>query len=157
MPERVIAAFPATGKTFYAEHTPGVIDSDSSRFSWSEPGVRHPDWPENYVRHIAKVRDSGATVLVSTHAEVRDALAVSAVPFTLVYPDPWQREDYRKRMEQRGSPPALIAKVIDELWDDAIDSCAVQMGCEHIQLRRGQYLSDVLSRATASAPQEPRP
>ena len=29
-----------------------MLDSDSSLFSWIEKGVRHPDFPDNYIKHI---------------------------------------------------------------------------------------------------------
>jgi hypothetical protein len=49
---RLIAAFPATGKTHYASlHPDRVADSDSSHYSWEGVGEdrrRHPDWPNNY-------------------------------------------------------------------------------------------------------------
>jgi len=146
---RVIAAFPATGKSYLAARTPGLVDSDSSTFSWKwlHPDVRerHPEWPSNYMAHIRSLLDNGASaVLVSTHAEVRSGLANQGIGFTLVYPEIGLREEYRERMERRGSPPALIAKVIDELWDDAIRECAAQRGCRHIVLGPGAYLTDAL-------------
>lgn len=141
----VVAAFPATGKTHYAKTRTDVLDSDSSLFSWSEPGVRHPDWPENYMAHITEAVAVGSTVLVSTHAEVRRALRESRIPFTLVYPAPGLRDEYRERMERRGSPPALIEKVIGELWFPALYECRSQDECEHIMLGPGQYLADVIA------------
>lgn len=142
----VIAAFPATGKSYYAAAA-GRVDSDSSAYSWKWLGpderVRHPDWPGNYMAHIREALDAGSTVLVSTHAEVRQALAEARIPFTLIYPAPPLRAEYRARMERRGSSAALVAKVIDELWDDALADCAGQTGCVHIVLRSGEYLADV--------------
>ena len=142
--ERVTAAFPATGKSFVAAHDHRFIDSDSSRFSWGPDGDRHPNWPSNYIAHIRGALANGDRVLVSTHGEVRKALADASIPFTLVYPKHSLRDEYRARMEKRGSPPALIAKVIDELWHDALSECVNQQGCEHIVLGPGQYLADVL-------------
>lgn len=147
---RVIAAFPATGKTYMAATVPGVADSDSSRFSWkySHPDVRerHPDWPGNYIAHLRELlRSSLRYVLVSTHAEVRDALVANGIDFTLVYPADDCREEYRERMRRRGSPEALIRRVIDELWSQAIAECEQQRGCLHVMLARGEYLAEALS------------
>lgn len=146
---RVIAAFPATGKSYVARTVPGWADSDSSRFSWKyrHPDVRerHPDWPGNYITHLRELLKSDLRVLVSTHAEVRDALVAAGIPFTLVYPRADLREEYRARMQQRGSPPALIAKVVDELWPDALEECARQTGCEHVVLGPGEYLREALA------------
>lgn len=144
---RVIAAFPATGKSYLAADDDGYVDSDSSSFSGSEPGIRHPEWPGNYVEHVRGQLVEGKVVLVSTHAEVRRALVDAGIPFKLAYPTPDQREEYRRRMIGRGSPDGLIRKVIDELWDDALVECFRQEGCEHLVLRPGEYLGEALARA----------
>jgi hypothetical protein len=144
--ERVVAAFPATGKSFVAATRPNVVDSDSSAFS------RGSEWPGDYIEHIRSAAAGGALVLVSTHAEVRAALEAEGIPFMLVYPDAGLRDEYRARMERRGSPAGLIHKVIDDLWDDALADCAAQSGCEHIVLRSGEYLSDVLPPSAPSRP-----
>lgn len=146
---RIVAAFPGTGKSVLAATVPGVVDSDSSGFSWiyRSPDVRerHPDWPSNYVSHICELCQSSLRlVLVSTHREVRDALVEHEIPFTLVYPDGALREEYRARMARRGSPAALIAKVIDELWESALAECRAQHGCDHLVLGVGEYLLDAL-------------
>lgn len=135
---RVIAAFPATGKSYYAARHPySAVDSDSSRFS------HRPGWPDTYLDHIRAEFEDGATVLVSSHAEVREALACEGIPFTLVYPNRTLREEYRTRMVMRGSPDSLIEAVYKH-WHDWLDGCERQKGCDHIVLTSGQYLADVL-------------
>lgn len=143
--EWIVSAFPATGKTTVATSDRRFVDSDSSKFGWSEPGVRNPEWPSNYIAHIDLARMDGHRVLVSSHGEVRAALADAGVPFALVYPDVSLREEYRARMIMRGSPLPLVKKVIEELWEPALAECAAQEGCEHIVLGRGQFLADVLA------------
>lgn len=145
----VIAAFPATGKTHVACRDHRFVDSDSSSFSWSEPGVRNPDWPENYIAHIENlIADGRTTVLCSTHQEVRDALVAAGLPFTLVYPPVSARDSYVARMRLRGSTARLV-DFIGDRWDDLIESCQSQQGCEHIVLSGDRHLSDVLRRRHA--------
>lgn len=150
----VVAAFPATGKSHFAVRRTDTVDSDSSGFSWQYLGeevrVRHSEWPANYMEHIRQARRGVSLVLVSTHGEVRRALVEAAIPFTLVYPAPTLREEYRQRMVRRGSPAGLVAKVIDELWESALVDCAAQTGCVHVVLRPGEYLSDVLGGEVTS-------
>ncbi len=155
---RVIAAFPATGKSYMAATVPDIADSDSSSFSWkyTHPDVRqrHPDWPGNYICHLRELLQSDVRlVLVSTHAEVREGLVRHGIPFTLVYPRAELRGEYRARMERRGSPPGLIAKVVDELWDTALAECAQQEGCHHVVLNPGEYLTDALELEEATVPE----
>lgn len=140
----VISAFPATGKSHLSWTSFSYMDSDSSSFSWLKPGVRHPEWPGNYIERITDLLSIGGTVFVSTHAEVRNALVAAEIPFVLVYPAIDLRHEYRERMVDRGSPAALIEKVIDELWYPALRECQAQTDCIHVVLRRGQFLSDVV-------------
>lgn len=140
---RIIAAFPATGKSYLSKQAVGFIDSDSSRFS------RLNCWPVNYVAHVRRLVDEGATVLVSTHAEVRQALVDTGLPLTLVYPDEGCRHEYRGRMLDRGSPAALIEKVMEN-WYRWLTDCRRTPG-RHIVLRPGEYLSDVLAEVRHAA------
>jgi hypothetical protein len=146
--ERLIAAFPATGKTYYAkQHGQDVFDSDSSQFSWvvnNGEKVRHPDWPQNYLRHIKAELRAGNTVLVSTHAEVRGLLEDEELPFTLVYPREPHRVEYIVRMAQRGSPLALI-ELIDKNWCVWIEEMHEQACAIRYELGAGDYLSDVIA------------
>lgn len=139
----LIAAFPATGKSYYAELHDNVADSDSSAFSWSRPGVRHPDWPHNYLRHIKAELLDGRIVLVSTHAEVRGLLTDEELPFTLVYPARDLRNRYAHRMRRRGSSEQLINVVLSN-WDRWITELHEQPCAVRIVLGPGDYLSDVL-------------
>lgn len=142
----VIAAFPATGKSYLAQRYGRYADSDSSQFSWSEPGVRHPLWPSNYLGYIDTQIGAGRTVLCSTHQEVRDALVRARIPFLLIYPAVELRSEYLKRMRSRGSGQRLLDFIGDH-WDELIESCHQQEGCEHVVLDQGEYLSDVLEEA----------
>lgn len=136
-PLQIIAAFPGTGKSYYASRTSGVADSDSSTFS------RGPEWPANYIAHIRELLAEGATVLVSTHVEVRQALEEAGLFFTLVYPEFNCRIEYVDRMRRRGSPAALVEVVITN-WNRWLTDCRDQRGCDHIILGPGEYLTDVI-------------
>lgn len=146
--ERLIAAFPATGKSFYAQSHEGVADSDSSLYSWKWTGPetreRHPDWPANYLEHIRQLLGEGKTVLVSTHAEVREALTAEDLPFTLVYPGPDHRVEYLARMARRGSPLGLI-ELVDKNWSAWISELFEQPCAIRCVLGKGGYLSDAIA------------
>lgn len=146
---RVIAAFPATGKSFIAGRDHRFADSDSSGFSWESPGVRHPDWPRNYMAHIEGLIADGTHVFCSTHQEVRDALVDAAIPFALVYPAEDQRDEFIRRMNARGSAPRLVDFIAGR-WDELIAGCRAQQRCDHIVLTDGRYLLDALCRALDS-------
>jgi hypothetical protein len=136
--ERVISAFPATGKSYAAHHFPRVVDSDSAAF----PKGR-VTWPRDYIQHIKHNARLGKIVLASSHREVREAMFEATLPYTLVYPEHSLRGEYIARMERRGSPWWLVEK-IDTLWDKLYDSMESDAYGTHIVLARGEYLSDAL-------------
>ena len=152
---RVISAFPATGKSWLAEHHSNVVDSDSSEYSWdypTRPGVErdqhHPDWPGNYVAHIRHALSGDEVVLVSTHAEVRAALVDAGIPFTLVYPVGHLLDEYLERMATRFSPVALM-QAVAEHWDAWLSELAEQECAQRVVLGSGKYLSDVVDQVLA--------
>lgn len=140
----VVSGFPAVGKSrFYATSGLSVADSDSSQFSWRSPGKRHPDFPDNYMRHIKSLLGKRDVILVSSHKDVRDALVANGIRFTLVYPQRAIKEQYLERCRERGSDDAFVA-MLDKMWDVWIGELQEQPHCEHIELGRDEYLSDVL-------------
>lgn len=137
---RVVAAFPATGKSYLAARLgDSAVDSDSSQFARG-----NGEWPRNYIGRITADFDAGRTVLVSTHAEVRAALVAAGVYFVLAYPQRGLRAEYRERMKRRDSDGLLIDKVIG-MWDRAIGELDAQEGCDRLILGSGRFLSDVFS------------
>jgi len=135
----IVCGFPGIGKTFACKKY-GWADSDSSSFSWESEGVRHKDWPGNYIDHL---RSSKGIILVSTHGEVRDGLHFAGLPFTLCYPSPECKYEYINRYIERGSPPEFI-KMLLEKWDYWIAEMKNERRASgHIILNPRQYVSDL--------------
>jgi adenylate kinase family enzyme len=144
----VISGFPGIGKTYLSGQSAGcygIVDSDSSRYSWKVPNKeRNPEFPHNYIEAIKGWfwNEYIKVVLVSSHKEVRDALVDNMIWFTLVYPHRLLKYEYLERFEKRGNNPYFV-QLLDENWDNWIDELEGQTGCEHIVLMSGDYLSDV--------------
>lgn len=102
---RVICGFPGVGKSTLVEQLKKsgtkVLDSDSSTFD-----KKH--FPDNYIKHIKDSIEKGYTVFASSHDVVRDALIKNNMSFILAYPSGYLKDEYLKRYEKRGSPPAFI-------------------------------------------------
>lgn len=148
---KVISAFPGTGKTYFFNNTKlTVLDSDSSSFSWKSKGVRHPEWPNNYVKHIVKNVPDVDLFLVSSHGEVRDALFCANWAFDLVYPARELKDEYLERFILRGSPPAFV-ELLNKKWDIFIDEMEAEDGCvnKHV-LKSDQFISDLYGGAESS-------
>lgn len=142
----IISAFPATGKTHYKQNSNlNVLDSDSSKFSWIKKGVRHPDFPQNYIDHIKKNIDKVDIILVSSHKIVRDALVNNNINFTLVFPERNLKEEYIKRFKNRGNDQEFI-NMLEHNWDSFIDEMENQKKCKSIKLKFGEFLSDFLKK-----------
>jgi hypothetical protein len=135
---RVISGFPGIGKSKYAKLYPNQIsDSDSSRFDKS-------NFPQNYIEHILERRRTHSTILVSSHAELRQALCDHGIYYTLVYPELELKEIFLERYRQRGSPDNFVS-MMDKNWDYFVTGCMEQRDCDHIVIDQpDQYLSDVL-------------
>lgn len=141
----LVAAFPGTGKSYYcsngdwSQYVPEMwcTDSDSSKFDKA-------DFPENYIRHIKEQIAKGyARIMISSHKEVRDALVKEGLHFVLIYPKKELKEEYLERYKQRGNNERFI-DLISQNWDNWIDELKTQKGCRHIELRSGQFVSNVV-------------
>lgn len=154
MSAHIIAGFPGIGKSFVARNSAlSVRDSDSSAFSWRGT-ERHPDFPHNYIRHIQDHLNDCDVILVSSHAEVRNALREAGLAYTLVYPESSQRDDYIERYIRRRSPASFIQLVHDR-FDPWLAECRAETHPTHVVLARGQYLHDVLGGIVSSTSNNP--
>jgi hypothetical protein len=135
---KLVSAFPGCGKShlFRNKGEKVILDSDSSTFDKSQ-------FPKNYIQHIKENIGKADIILISSHDIVRDALVVNGLRFTLVYPDISIKDEYIQRYIDRGNNDAFV-KLLQENWDTWIRDMEKQIGCEHIKLKSGQYLSDVI-------------
>lgn len=147
MKTKIISGFPAVGKSHFYENNSEliVLDSDSSKFSWISEGVRHPEFPQNYIEHIKSNIGKANVILVSSHKVVRDALKENNIHYTLMYPDKSLKDEYIQRYKHRGNNDAFI-KMIDSNWDSFIDEIEQETYPEKIKLKHSQYLNDAIPR-----------
>ena len=148
---KVIAAFPACGKSYCFEKNEDyiILDSDSSKFSWMlDCGnkVRNPEFPKNYIEHIKENIGKVDYIFVSTHEEVRKALADANIDYILVFPSETLKAEWVGRCFLRGSGENFCNMIannwdywLSQMWDEAI--CK---GRRHYVLKSGEYLSSAL-------------
>lgn len=160
---KIIAAFPACGKTYYfnkREENNIVLDSDSSKFSWVEYLLihkdyqqenetikfRNPDFPNNYIEHIKENIGKVDYIFVSTHDEVRKALKDAGIKFAIVFPEQSLKEEWIGRCFLRGSGEKFCQLIADQ-WDNWMlqmeEEVAVN-GRKYYRLKHGEYLSDAM-------------
>ena len=141
----VISGFPGIGKSHLHKLNEKlvVLDSDSSEFSWIKEGVRHPDFPNNYMEHIESNIGKADNIFVSSHDIVRKALEENGIQYLLVYPSIDLKDEYIQRYRDRGSSEGFI-KFIDQNWEKFISDIEKETFPELIKLYSGEYLRDVL-------------
>ena len=114
------------------------MDSDSSTFDKSE-------FPKNYIQHIKSNIGEADIILVSSHKEVRDALVNQGIDFKLVYPARDIKDEYIQRYIDRGNDGKFV-ELLKQNWENWMTELEEQKGCNKIELKKGQYLSDIMTK-----------
>lgn len=128
-----------------------VFDSDSSLFDKAA-------FPQNYIAHIKSVLSQfdDVVIFVSSHEEVRKALHDEGIEFTLVYPQRELKEEYIQRYAKRGNALGFIT-MMQERWNDFIDSCEADATPSKIIMEEGEFLGDTVGEAIEDAEDNPQP
>lgn len=111
-----------------------VFDSDSSKFD-------KEFFPTNYVQHIKSTLDKldDVIILVSSHDNVREMLQSQGIDYILAYPQRELKEEYIRRYKARGNAEGFI-NMMEEKWNDFIDSCEADPTPNKIVLGEGEFL-----------------
>lgn len=144
---KIISGFPGVGKSTLFKYKGDILisDSDSSLFSWIEPGVRHPDFPGNYIEHIKGKIGELDYIFVSSHDVVREALNKEGLDYTIVYPSKKIKDEYIQRYIDRGNNEKFV-KLLESNYELFINEIERETKPKLISLKKGQYLSDVLDK-----------
>lgn len=155
----VCSVFPCCGKTYLyhsqERYNLKILDSDSATFHWTygrDGVIVHPNWPNNYINYIKKSLDKYDIILVSSHKEIREALAAAGIDFLTIYPEKrckaeWIGRAYLREMTSKGFSFACKAKTMADCFDDWVNSCAIEKNiykmdsCEYLSNR---YLLDYI-------------
>lgn len=101
----IICGFPGTGKSMMARFSHWV-DLESTPFK--------KNWLL-YAEVAKHMSDSGYTVMVSTHAEMLNALEYIEARYTVVIPPITDKDTYMHRYDMRGNTDDFI-RLLDENW-----------------------------------------
>lgn len=140
---RIISGFPGVGKTTLFNECKNIkiTDSDSSMFSWLEPGVRNPEFPNNYIEHIKKCMEEYDLILVSSHKVVRDALREHGLEYEIFYPSVEDKEIYIRRYMERGNDSNFI-KLVEQNWESWIKEIDEEIFPTKWKMRGNLFLRD---------------
>jgi len=132
---QLYAAFCGTGKTYICEKTD--IKSVEVEY-W-----KYKDLQKEYVDEIKKYLGKVDYILITTDPEGLKLLHNEGFDITLVYPENELRNEYLDRYVARDSPYDFIGAYM-KYWNIWIDELKEQNYCNHIILKSGQYLQDVI-------------
>lgn len=166
MNTKIISAFPCCGKTYVYENQkevftdfktkngryPVILDSDSSKYSWiiSNEGMekeRNPAFPNNYIEYIKNNIGKVDYIFVSSHEEVREALAKAGINFTIVVPNKSLLNEWMIRAINRDDEESFVNMLIDN-WDKWLNKINEESNtyAKKIELKRFEFLADVLEK-----------
>lgn len=103
----IICGFPGTGKSMMAKFSQWV-DLESTPFSYRGQWLLYAE----VAKHMS---DNGYTVMVSTHAEMLEALEQIEARYTVVIPPIADKDTYLHRYVLRGNSHDFI-QLLDENW-----------------------------------------
>jgi hypothetical protein len=123
----IVSAFPGCGKSYCTQYGKNLIihDSDSSKFHFlDEKGESNPDWPNNYIQHIIRLKSRGYydVIFVSSHADIRRVLKDNGLRYLLVYPERNCKDEYLQRYRHRGSSLSFVER-LEANWQDWLQFC----------------------------------
>ena len=150
---KIISAFPACGKSYiFNQEVVSCLDSDSSKFSWvlddegNSTGTRNPLFPNNYIEHIKANLGKVDYIFVSSHDDVKSALELNGLSYTLVMPESTLKYEWIGRCWARGNDEGFL-NLINNMWETWTDKEILENKwnpSELIYLKSGEYLSDKL-------------
>ena len=159
---KVIVCGPAVGKTYLAEHDDRFVDVDGmrARYKYNLQDISYKEFEEgkynrgDAVNHgsteyainlLNETIKDNKIALISYQPEVLNYVINSNIDYCLVYADISLREEYKKRMEDRGNKEEFVAAMTDEkVWEEFYKTDEKDTRPKYkVKLLKGQYLSDI--------------
>jgi hypothetical protein len=133
----ICAAFCGTGKSYLCNN---FSESYKEIEDWE---YRNGDFPNNYIQDVIKMIGRTQYLFISTEPLILKELNKLNVDVKLIYPENKLRNEYLDRFIERDSPHDFIGAIM-KYWNVWINELKEQNYCEHIILKSGQYLQDVI-------------
>ena len=143
----VISGFSGIGKSTATKvFKDRVIDLESSEYS-KKDGTTSPFWPQNYVQRIHDEYYNGKNkiILISCHENVRELLHAESLPFLIVLPYDYLKNEYIIRWLARGSSMKFIQDMSNN-WYKYITSCVEDPAPKIYLESSDKYLVDIIRR-----------
>lgn len=157
----IISAWICAGKTYLTQNYDNISELPSGDYKYiltdeqkavenkealkSTKREINPNWPINYYEAILQEsKSSKYDIVFIAPCMDFEKLREYGVDFTIAYPDPKCREDYKIRVRNRGGNEEFVKRVETKIQSD-FDEFLKQPN-EKIILQEGEYLEDALIR-----------
>lgn len=160
----LIVAGPATGKTFLAMHDERFVDLDGLRAQYkygfkdileleferskgNRGEVVNKDSKDYIIKKINEVINSSKIGLLSYHDDILKYVEDNNIAYCLVYASLDSRDEYIKRMKNRGNDDDFINAMTDsDIWNDFYKKDVMNDKAVYkIELKPDEYLFDIRS------------
>lgn len=134
----ILAAFCGAGKTFICNKTnTNAIEIEYWKY-------KDNNKQNEYIQDIKKHFGSIDYIFISTDPEGLKLLHKEGFNITLIYPENELISEYLDRYIQRDSSIDFIGTFM-KFWHPLINELKEQTYCNHIILKKGEYLNDIIN------------
>jgi guanylate kinase len=138
MKTKLYAAFCGTGKTYICNKT-NIKAIEIEYWKYKDNNLY-----KEYIQDIKKYFGTVDYIFISTDPEGLKLLNNEGYEITLIYPQNELRNEYLDRYIERDSPYDFIGTFMKN-WNTWINELKEIHYCNHIILKTGQYLKDVIT------------
>lgn len=158
----IIAGFSGIGKTTFAKNHKNAIDLHVMPYKYSNLNeisdiyddesikaapelILNVNWRYEYYDKLISLYKSqpDKIIIIPSDIQIMNWLSYDEIPFILIFPSCELKEEYRNRYLERGNTEDFIEVFIGN-WDYWLSMFKMQKGCEKIELKTNEFLSDVM-------------
>ena len=157
----IISAWICAGKTYLTKKYKEIIELPSGDYKYiltdEQKAVKNkesikstkrelnPEWPSNYYDAILEEsKNNGHAIILIAPCMPFEEMRDYGINFSLAYPDPVCKEEYKSRARNRGANEEFVERVANSIQTDFEDF--LKQPNEKIILKSGEYLEDALIR-----------
>lgn len=133
----IISAFCGTGKTYLCNTSDRFVEFECWKYD-------KDNFPENCLVDIKSNIHKVDIIFISTNPTVLIPIVKMGITVILIYPNLKLKDEYINRYKKRGSSNDFIS-TLSKNWERWLIEIGGLGGCQHIILKRRQYVSTVLA------------
>lgn len=164
---KIIAAYPACGKSYYTQHHTNAVNLEYSHYAWIkdekgnivrtfwEDKIPNYAFPRNYIEAICKAHekidynkyDYIDYIFITAHEAILKELVQLKIPVTVVIPHIGLSKKWRKRFEQRGDDILSIHQQMGDWYTKLTEIKANEENFDElIELNEDEYISNIIEK-----------